>query len=61
MTKKRKNKIIKMCPECHSTKFQKDIRHQETYCTKCGLVILAPLTSGIIYPGYMYVDITKKI
>lgn len=50
-----------MCPECHSTKFQKDIRHQETYCTKCGLVILAPLTSGIIYPGYMYVDITKKI
>lgn len=61
MTKKRKNKIIKMCPECHSTKFQKDIRHQETYCSNCGLILIAPPEFGIIFPGYMLINLKKEV
>lgn len=50
-----------MCPECHSTKFQKDIKHQETYCSNCGLILIAPPEFGIIFPGYMLINLKKEV
>lgn len=27
------------CPECENTTFKKDFKHQEIYCSKCGLIV----------------------
>lgn len=63
MTTKKQNtkyKKIKVCPECNNTKFKTDTTHAETYCSKCGLIITAPPTYGIIYPNYKIIKIPIK-
>ena len=30
------------CPECKNKKILKDEKHQEIYCSKCGLVLQGP-------------------
>ena len=32
-----------ICPECQSNQILVDEFHQETYCTKCGLVLQSPI------------------
>ncbi|MBE6505258.1 MAG: hypothetical protein E7Z73_05900 [Methanobrevibacter millerae] len=27
------------CPECENTTFKKDFKHQEVYCSRCGLIV----------------------
>ena len=43
------------CPECHNTSFKEDTIHCETYCSKCGLVLAAPVTYGFVFPGFMII------
>ena len=51
--------IIKICPECHKRKFIKDDIHDEIYCKNCGLVIQAPYTYGVYYPGFPTIEIER--
>lgn len=46
--------IKKYCPECNSTIFREDIIHAEVYCLKCGLVLVAPPKTGLVFPGFTY-------
>lgn len=54
-------KIIKLCPECGEKTFKYDPIHQETYCAKCGLILIAPPIAGIIFPGYMLINLKKEV
>lgn len=58
---KTRNKKIKCCPECHSTKFKKDEIHAELYCRCCGLVISAPYQEGVIYPDFLFFDENRNM
>ena len=53
-------KIIKLCPECGEKTFKYDQIHQETYCASCGLILIAPPTAGIIFPGYLVINLKNK-
>lgn len=59
--KTNKKNIIKLCPECGEKKFKYDPVHQETYCANCGLILIAPPISGIIFPGYMIINLKKEV
>lgn len=48
---------FKLCPECQSCNLTYDFFHGELYCTKCGLVILAPPSADTITDGYLRVVI----
>ena len=60
-SKNKPKKIIKLCPECGEKKFKYDSIHQETYCENCGLIINAPPEFGIIFPGYMLINLKKEV
>lgn len=47
-----KKTITKICPECHNKHIIHDKKHQEEYCTHCGLIITSPPVYDIITPGY---------
>lgn len=46
-----KGNIVYACPECKSTKLKEDKIHGETYCARCGLVLIAPPVHGLVFPG----------
>ena len=54
-----KQKIIKIkvCPECGSCKIKKDENTTEIFCSKCGLVIIAPPTMDYVTDGYKVMEI----
>ena len=59
--KKKKKKLIGYgCPECKSLNIKDDFVHMETYCHKCGLVLIAPRTPDTIVRGlkpvYVYIS-----
>ena len=30
---------FEICPECYSNRLKRDIEKEETYCSKCGLIV----------------------
>lgn len=48
---------FKICPECNSCELLFDDIHYETYCKKCGLVIISPPTTDFVTDGYKYLYI----
>lgn len=53
--------ILKICPECKHTNFIHDYIHKETYCTNCGLIILAPPSTEFITPGFEEIIVTVNL
>lgn len=49
-----------LCPECHCTVFLKDDRHKEVYCSRCGLVLVAPFSCGAFVPSGYLIMIDNK-
>lgn len=52
---------IKLCPECGSCETTKDEKTTEIFCSKCGLVIIAPPTTEYITDGYKLLEIKLMI
>lgn len=48
------------CPECYCTKLKQDAIHAETYCMQCGLVLKAPVSYGLVYPGFKKIYLKEK-
>lgn len=61
-TKKR----LTVCPECSGRIFKEDSTHAETYCYKCGVVLVAPMEYTIhpdirvVFPGVKRIKTKKK-
>lgn len=52
---------IKLCPECGSCETKKDEKTTEIFCSKCGLVIIAPPTTDYITDGYKSMEIKLMV
>ncbi|WP_409988254.1 TFIIB-type zinc ribbon-containing protein [Methanosphaera sp. ISO3-F5] len=50
-----------VCPECNGNIFHEDTYRGETSCRQCGLVLVAPLVNGFVFPGFRVVPQQKKI
>lgn len=49
--KKYMTKLVYICPECRGMTFKYDPYHDELYCWHCGLILEAPYTCHVDYPG----------
>ena len=48
------------CPECYCTILKHDAIHAETYCMQCGLVLKAPVSYGLVYPGFKKIYLKER-
>lgn len=52
---------ILQCPECENNTFKKEWHTMETYCLKCGLVIVAPPSCDFITDGFNKIQVSRDV